>query len=407
MTRFSAMAEHNPQRFTKSFTQQEPIPQAAIDAAVRVMRSGRLHRYNVTDDAETSCTAELETNFARYQQVDYCIACASGGYAMQLALRAAGVEHGDVVLSNAFTLSPVPGAIVAVGGAPALIETTEELVIDLNHLESVARASNARFLLLSHMRGHIADMHAVVALCNTLKLTLIEDCAHTMGANFDGARSGTHGTLACFSTQTYKHLNSGEGGLVTTNDATIASRLVLMSGSYMLFARHRAAPSPSTIARDQLAMPNLSGRMDELRASILLAQLSALDENVSRWNERAALISDALQDIRGLTMPETHPLAQEVRSSLQFRVPTLNADGIRNFLTRCTARGIELKWFGSDNPQGYTSHYSHWAYLESSQLPRTDELLATLLDVRIPLSFTLDDCRTLGLMLRKELLTVT
>lgn len=102
--------------FTGSFTQQEPIGEEAIEAAVAVLRSGRLHRYN-TSDGETSQTALLEQEFAAYQGARYCLACASGGYAMHVALKAFGLKPGEPVLTNAFTLSPVPGAIVNAGGA--------------------------------------------------------------------------------------------------------------------------------------------------------------------------------------------------------------------------------------------------------------------------------------------------
>ena len=151
------------------------------------MRSGRLHRYNTLSPDDVSETAALESEYAAFQGAPYCLACASGGYAMQLAMRAAGIRHGDAVLTNAFTLSPVPGAIVAVGGAPVLVETTDQLVIDLDDLADKQRASGARWLLLSHMRGHIADMDAVTRFCHGAGVTLIEDCAHTMGASF-GAR---------------------------------------------------------------------------------------------------------------------------------------------------------------------------------------------------------------------------
>ncbi len=390
-------------RFAKSFTQQEPIPENAIAAAVEVMRSGRLHRYNVASDEDTSHTAALESAFARYQGVEHCLACASGGYAMQLAMRAAGVQRGDAVLTNAFTLSPVPGAIYAVGGTPVLVETTEDLVIDLDDLATRAKASGARYLLLSHMRGHIADMDAVLALCNTYQLSLIEDCAHTMGATFDGIKSGTHGTLGCFSTQTYKHINSGEGGFVTTDDPEIAARLILMSGSYMLYARHRAAPETSVLDAQRLEMPNLSGRMDELRASILIPQLELLDSNVSRWNEREAVLAKAIETLEQVSLPKPHPLAREVRSSFQFRTPGYSTQQMRDLIHRCAQRGVELKWFGDDTPKGYTSRYEHWEYIDSPTLTRTNEVLSTLLDIRVPLSFSVEDCRVLGSMLYAEL----
>ena len=96
--------------FRGSFTQQEPIPEEGIAAAVEVMRTGRLHRYNTLPGEEAE-TVLLEREYATWQDARYCLAVASGGQAMQIALRAAGVKPGDKVLTNAFTLAPVPGAI--------------------------------------------------------------------------------------------------------------------------------------------------------------------------------------------------------------------------------------------------------------------------------------------------------
>ena len=98
-----------PKRVTKSFTQQEPIPEEAVARVVEILRSGRLHRYNLAPGEESEAAA-LEREFAAWQGVRYCVACASGGYALHVALRAAGLEPGDKVLANAWTLAPVPGA---------------------------------------------------------------------------------------------------------------------------------------------------------------------------------------------------------------------------------------------------------------------------------------------------------
>ena len=119
--------------FTGSFTQQEPIPAEGIAAANAVMQHGRLHRYN-TSGEEVAETALLEEEFAAATGAKYCLAVASGGYAMTTALRASGVGHGDRVLTNAFTLAPVPGAIAAVGAVPVIVGVTEDLVIDLDDL---------------------------------------------------------------------------------------------------------------------------------------------------------------------------------------------------------------------------------------------------------------------------------
>ncbi len=188
-------------RFTKSFTQQEAIPDLAIDRVTDILRSGRLHRYNVAP-GEVSEAALLEREYAQWQQSAFCLATTSGGQALQIALRAAGVTSGTMVLANAYTLAPVPGAIHAAGGEPVLIEIDKNWHIDIDDLRAKAEATGAQFLMLSHMRGHIGDMDAIVAICNEFDITLIEDCAHTMGARWKGTRSGNFGRVACFSTQT-------------------------------------------------------------------------------------------------------------------------------------------------------------------------------------------------------------
>lgn len=381
--------------FKGSFTQQEPIGEAAIEAAVRVMRSGRLHRYNVVE-GEVSEAAALEQEFAAWQGARYCLACASGGYAMHVALRAWGLRPGEPVLTNAFTLSPVPGAIHNAGGRPVLVETTEELTLDLDDLAAKIEASGARLLLISHMRGHLADMHALMALLDRHGVALIEDCAHTMGALWDGRRSGSFGVAACFSAQTYKHINSGEGGFLTTDDPELMARAVILSGSYMLYGRHSAGPPPEAYAEIRLDTPNCSGRMDNLRAAILRPQLRDLDRQVGRWNERYRAVEAELAGANGLNVPHRPPKERFVGSSIQFLTTEVAPAAAQDLLARCRARGVELKWFGAPEPQGYTSRHDSWRYIGRQALPRTDAVLARLFDMRLPLTFSVDDCRLIG-----------
>jgi len=383
-------------RFTKPFTQQESIPQTGIDAAVKLMQTGRLHRYNTIDD-ETAAAAQLEREYAAYMGQRYCLACTSGGYAMHVALKAAGLRAGEVVLTNAFTLAPVPGAIDNAGGKPLLVEIDDNYCVDLTHLQTCMRHSKARFLMLSHMRGHIADMDAVVELCERYKVILIEDCAHTMGASWNGKRSGSFGQVACFSTQTYKHMNSGEGGLLTTDDGDIMARAIIYSGSYMLYERHGTLPDLERFADIRLDTPNYSGRMDNLRAAILLAQMPALERNCSRWNDRYQALQSRLAQCAQLRLPERPESEYFVGSSLQFRVKDLDKDQAAEFIAGCAARGVELKWFGGAEPRGFTSRYDSWRYIEGQQhLPDTLAILANTFDLRIPLTFSIEDMDIIG-----------
>lgn len=379
------------QPFTGSFTQQEPIPEDAIEAAVDVLRSGRLHRYN-TVEGELGPVAELEKAYAAYQGSEYCLACTSGGYAMATALRALGVGVGDTVLTNGFTLAPVPGAIAAVEAEAVLVEITRDLVLDLDDLEAKIKATASKCLLLSNMRGHLCDMEALMALLDRNGVPLIEDCAHTMGAAWNGRKSGSFGVAGCFSTQTYKHMNSGEGGLITSDDPEFMARAIMLSGSYMLYDRHGAAPSPDVFEDIRLDTPNMSGRMDNLRASLLLAQLQGLETNIDRWNARHDLVAERLRGVDGIYVPDRPEQESYVGSSVQFLMPEANADTMQQVVKRAKALGVELKWFGANNPVGFTSNHQSWRYVAAQDLPNTDAILAGLLDMRIPLTFSLEDC---------------
>lgn len=382
-------------RFCKPFTQQEPISEKMIERAGDILRSGRLHRYN-TLEGEVAEAALLEREFADWQGAKYCLACASGGYALQIALRAAGLQAGDLVLANAYTLAPVPGAIHAAGGNPVFVEIDDTWRIDIDDLRAKAEESGARFLMLSHMRGHIADMEEIAEICDAYAITMIEDCAHTMGARWNGTRSGNFGKAAAFSTQTYKHINSGEGGLLTTDDAALAARAIIMSGSYMLYGAHGAAPDEDTFRRVRLATPNYSGRMDNLRAALIREQLVILDTRVARWNELYRTLESTVADSASIEVPGRPQHEAFVGSSFQFR-PLLDPACLPELIARCGDRGVEIKWFGAEEPKAFTSRYDSWRYLgEQPKLTATLRVLSRTCDIRIPLTFDSEDCRLIG-----------
>ena len=381
--------------FSRPFTQQEPINQEAIDAATQVLKSGRLHRYN-TIEYELSDASLLEEEYAAYQGSKYCLACASGGYAMSVALKAAGLKPGESVLTNTFTLAPVPGSISNAGGKPIFVEITKDLVLDLDDLSRKAMKSKARFLLISHMRGHLVDMDKLMQIVNENNLILIEDCAHTMGARWKDQRSGNFGLAGCFSTQTYKHLNSGEGGLLTSNDEEFMARAIIYSGSYMLYERHGAAPSSKAFEEIRLETPNYSGRMDNLRASILRPQLKNLEKNINRWNERYQIVETELNKVKGIEVPQRLKAERYVGSSIQFRIPKISNNEAKSFLEKNKNLGVELKWFGNDDPTGFTSNHKSWKYVNQQQLNKSDEILSSLFDLRLPLTFSLEDCSHLS-----------
>ena len=391
-------------RLELDLTRQEPIPAAGIEAALAVMASGKLHRYGEVG-AKPSEVSSLEAEFAAELGTRYCVAMNSCGATMFVALKAAGVQPGDLVMSNCFTLAPVPGAIAHAGARPVLIDVDDDYLIDLADLERKAAASGAKTLLLSHMRGHVCDMRALTAICRRHGVQLIEDCAHTLGAAWDGQATGTWGRAGCFSLQSYKHANSGEGGLLVTDDEDIAAQACLFSGSYMLYRSHLARPGDEVFERWKYTTPNFSLRMSNLAAAVVRPQLGeVLKDRCRRWNERYAWLAEALEGIPHLRLPRRPPQEQFVASSLQFSLVGLNTAQTRQVIAACGERGLHIKWFGADEPIGFTSVWTHWRYFgETQSLPQAERVLGGLCDLRLPLLLSQEDCRAIGGVVREVL----
>jgi dTDP-4-amino-4,6-dideoxygalactose transaminase len=374
-------------------TAQEPIPAAGVQAALALLQSGKLHRYGEASGVPAEA-AQLEAEFAASLGRRYCVGLNSCGSAMFVALKALGVKPGDAVLSNCFTLAPVPGAVAHAGARLVLVDVTDDLTIDLDDLERKAAVGDARVLLLSHMRGHIADMEALVAICQRHGLTLVEDCAHTMGAGWNGRLTGTFGAAGCFSLQSYKHANGGEGGLLVTDHDDVAAQAILLSGSYMHWRAHQARPSDAVFERWKYSTPNCSLRMSNLVAAIVRPQLgTALADRCRRWNERHDRLATGLSTLPGVRLPRRAPQEQYVQSSIQFSLPRADAARMTRFVAAAAERGVNIKWFGASEPVGFTSAWTHWRYADMAQdLPHAARVLAGLCDLRIPLALTMADC---------------
>ncbi len=369
-----------------------PIPEAARDRVTALLSSGRLHRYQEGGGAPGAAT-RLETAFAALIGTRYAVAVNSCGSALYLALLGAGVRPGDPVLLGAFTLAPALGAIVNAGGRPVAVEITSDLVLDFDDLAAKARATGARHLLVSHMRGHICDLQRLAAFCDRVGLALVEDCAHTLGATWSGRATGSFGLAGCFSFQSAKHVNAGEGGVVATSDPDLAARAILHSGSYMLYRQNGACPLEDVMARWRDRCANFSLRMSELAAELALAQLEALPERARDWNAAHDRIAARLAEIDGVALPR-RPLSEGyVQSSIQFRLPGYSPRQMNDFVANCRDRGVYVKWFGVAEAEGYTSSPRHWSALPGTlEAPATQTILDTLCDIRLPLGLAPEAC---------------
>ena len=391
-------------RLQRNLGEPAPVPEAGIRRAVEIMRGGWLTRYGEFGGEESEVAA-LERDFARYVGSPYALAVNSCGSALNIALLCAGVKPGDAVLMNAFTLAPVPGAIVHAGAEPMFVECDGSYLIDLDDLERKA-GLGAKVLLLSHMRGHIADMAAVTAICRRHGLILIEDCAHTLGARWDGTPSGRFGNFGCYSLQAYKHINAGEGGLLITDDADAAAKAVLYAGSYMLYGQNGAAPDAEVFLRHREAIPNLSCRMQEVTAALARPQIGLLEERGRDWNRSYRRLAERFSALDAVVVPERDLREDYIASSIQFSLVGLSPRQIAGVIERCASGGVPIKWFGNARPEGFTATFEHWRYVRPPRLERTKAMLQGLCDMRIPLSLTEEDCVLIAAILGEAIAAV-
>jgi len=390
-----------PAKFEKDFLKPMGVPAEGIEAAVRVMESGRLFRYSAAS-ADTSEVSNAEAEFAEMAGAKYAIAVNSCSSAIMLTLLGAGVEAGDEVLTNGFTFTALPSTIMRIGATPVLIETTENYTMDVDDLERKMESSNAKVLLLSHMRGKVCDMDRVAALCEKHGLTLLEDCAHGCGVKWRGRQLGYHGLAASYSTQSDKVINSGEGGFITTDDDAFAAKAIYWSGCYERRYGMHATPPPTELCEAaMLGQPNLSCRMSEVTAACVRPQIATLPDRVVRYNERWDIVCANIASECGdlVVVPGQHPLCDGVGDHLNFYLDAwASSEDTQVFLDTATKLGVKIGWFCSESNARWHRNWRMYG-APHYDLPNTDRVLASSFDMKMPPDFTDEDIAHIGRIL--------
>ena len=231
----------------------EPIPEAARAEIDRLMQSGDLFRYTAPKDAPVTL---LEREFAAFMGTKFALAVSSCSAALFLSLRALDLPMGAKVLIPAFTFGAVPSAVVHANCQPVLVECADNYRINL--ADFAAKLPGAGAVIISHMRGHTSDMDAIMALCDAAGIPVIEDAAHSLGTTWNGQKIGTIGKIGCFSFQSYKLVNAGEGGILITDDADLVARAIIMSGAYEhMWKKHDIVDEAMQRWQNQLPVYNL------------------------------------------------------------------------------------------------------------------------------------------------------
>jgi len=385
----------NPLRTTisRDIKTPDPVPQAGIDEAVSLMQSGRMYRYNI-GKGEESVVSQCEVEIAEYTGHKYCVALNSCGSAIMLMMKTAGLQPGDEVLSNAFTFGAVPSAIEHAGGKAVYVESDYNHCMDVADLHKKLEAHpDVKYCLISHMRGKLADMDAVKEACDKHDVILLEDCAHSLGVEWNGVHSGHVGKVAAISSQSYKMINSGEGGFLLTDDAEIAAKTAVYAGAYEgLSSKHITVPGPEVFGDLPTRIPNYSVRMSNVAAAIIRPQIKTLDERRAKYNERYAFVTKKLVERKGnlLSIPVNTPGMTPVHDSLQINLShDISNEQVQKFLDECATHGLPVELFGhSSNARNFVN----WGFAPADEpLPLTGKMLSRACDVRLPLMWDDED----------------
>jgi perosamine synthetase len=363
-----------------AFTRSDPVPREGIERAVAIMRTGKLFRYS-DNCPEESEVALLERDFASYLGMRYALAVNSCTAAIELALLACGVGRGSKVLVPGFTFTAVPSAIVLIHAIPVFVECTKDYRLDINDLRRKITPDTS-VLLLSHMRGHISDMDAITELCAERSVALIEDAAHALGARWRGKRIGSFGKVGCFSFQSNKVINAGEGGVLTTDDEEIFVKTTYLSGAYeMNYKKHFVNGAPFEQFTDRL--PAHNARMTNLTAAVARPQIGLIDAKGERYREMYAYLKRELTATNRIAFPEEYPQEERIPDSIQFRVPGYDAGQMHNFVARVRKSGVPLSAFAEKHN---ARAFYNWRYLgdDMPDLPRTRKAIENTCDMRLP-----------------------
>ncbi|HEY9801872.1 MAG TPA: DegT/DnrJ/EryC1/StrS family aminotransferase [Leptolyngbyaceae cyanobacterium] len=325
-------------------------------AVVEVLASGR---YIGGPPVES-----FEQQFAAYHGVTDCVACNSGTDALFLALRAFGIGAGDEVITTPFTFVATAEVISAVGAKPVFVDIDETTFnLDLQQVEA-AITPKTKAIIPVHLFGQPVDMTTLMAIAQAHNLAVIEDCAQSTGASWDGKKVGSIGHIGCFSFYPTKNLGAcGDGGAITTNDPEIAAKV-------------RIIKEHGQRQRYQYEEIGVNSRLDAIQAVILQIKLRYLDT----WNQQRQAIATYYQkflsQIPGIIPPQELAGGVSVWNQYTIRVITQGRNGTSAAHRETVRNSLQEKKVGSMVYYPYPLHlqpvYQYLGY-KPGQLPVAEQ----------------------------------
>jgi len=235
---------------------------------------------------------KFEEQFSAKIYKKHGIAVCNGTAALEIAVEALGIKTGDEVIMPTFTIISCASAIIKSGAIPVLVDSDlNTWNMDVNQIESKI-TSKTKAIMVVHIYGLTVDMDPIMELAKKYNLKIIEDSAEAHGQTYKGKPCGSFGDVSVFSFYPNKLITTGEGGMILTDDDSIAEKLRSLRN--LCFTAHKR------FVHDELGW---NMRMTNVQAAIGVAQLERWDESIARKREIGKLYTELLKDVKGIQLP--------------------------------------------------------------------------------------------------------
>ncbi len=263
-----------------------------MEAVMEVMKGGYLFRYGNEDDPNfLHKVSTLEKEFAKYCGANYALATSSGTSALLVSLIAMGLKPGDEVIVPAYTFVATYSSCIFAGIVPVLAEIDESLSLGPDDIERRI-TPRTKAIIPVHMLGNPCNMDKIMEIARKHNLLVLEDSCQAAGASYKGKKVGAIGHMGAFSLNIFKTINSGDGGLVVTNDQELYETA---------FGVHDQGHKPDRFGVEVGARSvlGLNFRVNEITAAVGLAQLNKLDKIVATLREKKKKLKNLISEAKG------------------------------------------------------------------------------------------------------------
>lgn len=295
--------------------QHVAIKAELLEAVDRVIEHGQ---FIFGPEVET-----FEQRFAKLCGVRFAIGVNSGTDALILALRALGIGEGDEVITVPNSFISSTSCISLVGARPVFVDVGEDINMDPTQLER-AITPKSKAILPVHLTGRPAAMKEILEVARAHRLSVVEDCAQAVLAEYHGRRVGSLGTLGCFSLHPLKTLNAcGDGGVITTDDEGIYEKL-------------KRLRNLGLVSRDNCVVWSSHSRLDTLQAAILLVKMKYVFDWTEKRRANATFYQRELADLSYIVLPKDRSFEKAVYHT--FIIQAEHRNDLRDYLSK---RGVE------------------------------------------------------------------